>query len=86
MNTNASSFCPDKTIFVLDKIIIVLDKIIIVLDKTFFVPDKKFCPNLLSSYLLRKRIDNEFLAVEKTFPWLKSNFPSISQANMYFLA
>ena len=33
-----------------------------------------------------KRIENDFLAVEKFCPWLKCHFPFISQANMYFLA
>ena len=27
-----------------------------------------------------------FLAMEKTFSWLKSHFQSISQANMYFFS
>ena len=45
-----------------------------------------FFPRLKSSYLLGKRIETDFLAVEKNFPWLKSHFSSISHAKMYFLA
>ena len=29
-------------------------------------------------------MENDFLAMKKFCPWLKSHFPSISQANMYF--
>ena len=32
-----------------------------------FCPDKKFYPRLKSSYLLGKRIEDDFLAVEKNF-------------------
>ena len=28
----------------------------------------------------------DFLAMDKFFPWLKSHFPVISQANMYFFS
>ena len=31
-----------------------------------------------------KWMENEFLAMDKIFSWLKSHFPSISQANIYF--
>ena len=48
--------------------------------QNIFVLDKKFCPRLNSSYLLGKRIENDFLAMEKFCPWLKSHVPSISQA------
>ena len=64
---------------------IVLDKIKIVLDKTYFVPDKKFCPRLKSSYLLGKRIENDFLAVEKTFSMAKKSF-SINFTSKYICA
>ena len=52
----------------------------------FFVQDKKFCPRLKSLYLLGKRIENDFKLWRNYFQWLKSYFPSISQAKMYFLA
>ena len=29
---------------------------------------------------------NDFLAMKKICPWLKTHFPTISKANMYFLA
>ena len=29
---------------------------------------------------------NDFLAMKKFFPWPKTHFPSISQANMYFFS
>ena len=54
--------------------------------QNIFVPDKNFCPRLKSSYLLGKRIENDFKLWRNFFPWLKSYFPSISQAKMYFLA
>ena len=56
------------------------------LNKIFFVPDKNFCPRLKSSYLLGKRIENYFKLWKTFFPWLKSYFPSISQAKMYFFS
>ena len=31
-------------------------------------------------------MENEFLAMDKIFSWLKSHFPSFSPANMSFLA
>ena len=31
-------------------------------------------------------MENEFLAMDKNFSWLKSHFPSISQANIYFFS
>ena len=54
--------------------------------QNIFVLDKNFCPRLKSSYLLGKRIENDFKLWRNFFPWLKSYFPSISQAKMYFLA
>ena len=51
--------------------------------QNIFCPHKKFYPWLRSSYLHGKRIENDFLAVEKNFPWLKSHFPSILRTNMY---
>ena len=42
---------------------------------------------MLKKYILHvKWMENEFLAKEKIFSWLKSYFPSISQANIYFLS
>ena len=54
--------------------------------QNIFVPDKNFCPRLKSSYLLGKRIENYFKLWKIFFPWLKSYFPSISQAKMYFFS
>ena len=31
-------------------------------------------------------MENEYLALDKIFSWLKSHFPSISQADMYFFS
>ena len=45
-----------------------------------------FCPRLKSSYLLGIRIENYFKLWKTFFPWLKSYFPSISQAKMYFFS
>ena len=52
----------------------------------FLSQTKNICPRLKSSYLLGKRIENYFQLWKTFFPWLKSYFPTISQAKMYFLA
>ena len=54
--------------------------------QNIFVQDKNFCPRLKSSYLLEKRIENDFKLWRNFFPWLKSYFPSISQAKCTYLA
>ena len=46
-------FCPGQNVFSPRQNVFVPDKIT-------FVPDKNFCPCLQSSYLLGKRIENEF--------------------------
>ena len=53
--------------------------------KYYFVWTKKF-PKQKSTYLPVKWMENNFLAMKKCCPWLKTHFPSISHANMYFLA
>ena len=72
-------FCPGQNIFCTGQNNFCLRQ-------NIFVPDKIFCPRLKSSYLLGKRIENDFKLWRIFFPWLKSYFPSISQAKMYFLA
>ena len=84
--TYALSICPDKIIFVPDKIFFVPNKIFFVLDKTNFVRDKNLVLSWKRTYLLVKWMENDFLATDKIFPTLKSHFPSISQAKMYFFS
>ena len=45
-----------------------------------------FCPRLKSSHLLEKRIENDFKMWKIFFSWLKSFFPSILHAKMYFFS
>ena len=33
-----------------------------------------------------KWMETELIAMKKIYPWLKTQFPSISQANMYFFS
>ena len=49
-----------------------------------FCPRQKFFPRLKSSYLLGKRIENDFKLWTNYFPWLKSYFPSTWHAKIYF--
>ena len=37
-------------------------------------------------YLFVKWMENDLLAMKKFFPWLKTHFLSILQANMYFFS
>ena len=52
----------------------------------YFLPRQKIFPRLKNSHLLVKWMENDFLAMDKTILWLKSQYLSISQANMNFLA
>ena len=51
--------------------------------QNIFCPDKKIFLCYKSTYLLVKWTENDFLAMDKIFSWLKSHFPSILQANIY---
>ena len=79
-------FCPGQNIFCPGQNIFCTGQNNFCPRQNIFVPDKNFCPRLKSSYLLGKRIENDFKLWRNFFPWLKSYFPSISQAKMYFLA
>ena len=79
-------FCPRQNIFCPGQNIFCTRQNHFCPRQNIFVPDKNFCPGLNSSYLLRKRIENDFKLWKKFFPWLKSCFSSISQAKKYFLA
>ena len=83
IKTYALSFCPHKIIFVQDKIIFVKNKFKIVSEDFFFL-DKKYCPRLKSSYLLGKRIENDFLVVEKFLSVAKKSY-SIHFTSKYAL-
>ena len=55
----------------------------ICLDKIFFDQDKRL---LKSTYFVVKWMENDFLATDKFFSQLNSNFLSFSQAQMNFLS
>ena len=51
----------------------------------YFLSDKNVFPKLKKD-LLVKWMENDFLAMKKFCPLLKTHFPSIAQANMYFFS
>ena len=93
-NSEKNCFKLHKFLFVHYKIILLMQISrginkcpILLLWKNYFCPRQKIWSQAKSFYLLPgKRIENDFLAIEKNLSWLKNDCPSISHANMYFFS